>query len=378
MATLTFMTHTLFDHGASGQLGKVLGQQGVKRPLICTDKGLVNLGMVSELTSQLDDNCAATVFDGTPENPTQAAVESAAKAYKAADCDGVVALGGGSSMDLAKAVALAVTHDGDLLQYTAGLGGSGKIGPVAPLIAIPTTAGTGSEVSSGAVIIMNNGEKLILASRFLVPRTAICDPALTLGLPPRLTAATGMDAMTHCIEALLSPQVNPPAEAVACDGIERGIREGHLLRAVRDGADRDARWNMMMAAAEGAMAFSKGLGAVHSMSHACGADQELRLHHGTLNAVILPTVLDFNRDHVGEKYTRLNAALGIATNADPAEFIRQLNDDLALPAGLSDMGVKRDAIPSLAEHASKDVCTYSNPRKCSATDYEQLFDIALS
>ena len=149
MATLTFMTHTIFDHGASKQLAKVLKQQGVQRPLICTDRGLVELGMVAELTGHLGNELATAVFDGTPENPTQAAVQAAVEIYQRAECDGIVAFGGGSSMDLAKAVALAVTHEGDLLGYTAGLGGVAKIGPVAPLVAIPTTAGTGSEVSSG-------------------------------------------------------------------------------------------------------------------------------------------------------------------------------------------------------------------------------------
>ena len=378
MATLTFMNHTIFDHGASSQLGQTLALHGIRRPLLCTDRGLVDLGMVDNLAANLGNDAALTIFDGTPENPTQTAVEDAVAKYLEAGCDGVVALGGGSSMDLAKAVALAVTHDGDLIDYTAGLGGAGKIGQVAPLIAIPTTSGTGSEVSSGAVIIMKNGEKLILASRELVPRTAICDPSLTLGLPPRLTAATGMDAMTHCIEALLSPQINPPAEAVACDGIERGIREGHLAQAVKDGSDEDARWHMMMAATEGAMAFSKGLGAVHSMSHACGADQTLRLHHGTLNAVILPTIIDFNRDYVGEKYSRLNAAMGIAKDADPADFIRELNEEIGLPANLSEMGVQKEAIPELAAHAAKDVCTFTNPRPCSAEEYESLYEVALA
>ncbi|MCY3623293.1 MAG: iron-containing alcohol dehydrogenase, partial [Gammaproteobacteria bacterium] len=353
-------------------------QQGALDPVLCTDRGLVGLGMVTELVGALGNEPVPTVFDGTPENPTQAAVEEATAVYREAGCDGVVAFGGGSSMDLAKAVALAVTHEGDLLGYTAGLDGTARIGPVAPLVAIPTTAGTGSEVSSGAVIIMANGEKLILASRHLVPRTAVCDPSLTVGLPPRLTAATGMDAMTHCIEALLSPEVNPPAEAVACDGIERGIREGNLLRAFQDGSDKDARWHMMMAATEGAMAFSKGLGSVHSMSHACGADQTLRLHHGTLNAVLLPTILDFNRNHVGDKYARLNAAMGCEAGADPAEFIRQVNAALGLPAGLREMGVLADAIPSLAAHAAKDVCTFTNPRPCSADDFQRLFEVALS
>ena len=281
-------------------------------------------------------------------------------------------------MDLAKAVALAVTHEGDLIEYTAGLGGVDKIGTVAPLIAIPTTSGTGSEVSSGSVIIMNNGEKLILISRNLVPKTAICDPSLTLGLPPILTAATGMDAVTHCVEALLSPEINPPAEAVGCDGIERAVREGHLLRAVQDGSDEDARWHMMMAATEGAMAFSKGLGAVHSMSHACGADQNLRLHHGTLNAVFLPTILDFNRDHVGDKYARLNTAMGLDHNADPAEHIRELNQSIGLPANLSEMGVTSDMIPALAEHAAKDVCTFTNPRPATVDDYVTLYETALA
>lgn len=378
MATLTFMNHTLFDHGASEQLGDVLAMHGIKRPLLCTDQGLVQLGMARDLAAKLSNDVSLSIFDETPENPTQSAVEKAVTRYREDDCDGVVALGGGSSMDLAKAVALAVTHEGDLLEYTAGLGGAQKIGTVAPLIAIPTTSGTGSEVSSGAVIIMNNGEKLILASRHLVPLTAICDPELTIGLPPRLTAATGMDAVTHCIEALISPQINPPAEAVACDGIERAVRDGNLLLAVEDGKDLNARWHMMMAATEGAMAFSKGLGAVHSMSHACGADENLRLHHGTLNAVILPTILDFNRDHVGDKYERLNVAMGLEADADPAEHIRRLNADLGLPANLMEMGIQSDQIPSLAAHAARDVCTFTNPRRCSESDYESLYETALA
>ena len=176
----------------------------------------------------------------------------------------------------------------------------------------------------------------------------------------------------------MSPQINPPAEAVACDGIERGIRDGHLLQAVKDGKDEDARWHMMMAATEGAMAFSKGLGAVHSMSHACGADQSLRLHHGTLNAVILPTILDFNRDHVGDKYKRLNAAMGIESSADPADFIRDLNAEMELPANLSEMGVQKDSTQDLAAHAAKDISNFTNPRPVSGKVYESLFEIALS
>ena len=196
-------------------------------------------------------------------------------------------------------------HEGNVVDYSVNEGGTGKIKETVPTIAIPTTSGTGSEVSLGAVIIMNDGRKLILASDHLVPNGAICDPELTLGLPPVLTAGAGMDALTHCIEAVLSPLDDPPAEAIGLDGVERIIRKESLVRACEDGQDKDARWNMMMASTEGAMAFSKGLGAVHSMSHAVGADQELRLHHGTLNGVILPTILIFNKDYVGDKYASL-------------------------------------------------------------------------
>ncbi len=377
MATLTFMTTTLFDHGATRQLPDVLARHGVRRPLLCTDQGLVAAGVVAEIEAVLADGHEVTLFTETPANPTEAAVLAARERYQQAGCDGLVALGGGSSIDLAKAVALAVTHPGELLEYTAGLGGMERIGPVAPLIAVPTTAGTGSEVSSGSVLIMNNGEKLILASGHLIPRTAICDPQLTLGLPPSLTAATGMDAVTHCIEAVLSPQINPPAEAVGLDGLRRSLGEGHLQRAVGDGQDGDARWNMMMASTEGAMAFSKGLGAVHSMSHACGALADLKLHHGTLNAVILPTTLEFNAAHVGDKYDRIREAARLSGGTDLADFIRDLNAKLGLPPSLAAMGVSADQIPWLAEHAARDVCTFTNPRPATVTDYQVLFERAL-
>ena len=377
MTTLNFMTTTLFEHGATRQLPAVLARLGVRRPLLCTDPGLVKAGVVSEIETVLAEAVVVTRFADTPANPTEAAVLQASALYREQGCDGLVAVGGGSSIDLAKAVALAVTHEGDLLHYTAGMGGMERIGPVAPLVAVPTTAGTGSEVSSGSVLIMNNGDKLILASGHLIPRTAVCDPQLTLGLPPQLTAATGMDAVTHCIEAVLSPQVNPPAEAVGLDGIRRSLGEGHLLRVVQDGQDANARWNMMMASTEGAMAFSKGLGAVHAMSHACGALQDLKLHHGTLNAVILPAILEFNSDHVGDKYDRIREAARLPGQQDLADFVRDLNANLDLPPSLAAMGVTEAQIPWLAEHAARDVCTFTNPRPADVKAYESLFARAL-
>ena len=302
---LNYFNRPYFENGAIKKISEVLSMHGIKNPLICSDPGLSSLGMTDQISDLISDDLSPSFYEETPPNPTEKAVNEALKIYKANNCDGVVGFGGGSSIDLAKSVALLANHEGSLVEYSVNEGGYEKIGETVPMIAIPTTSGTGSEVSVGSVIIMNDGRKLILASPHLMPNAAICDPELTVGLPPILTAGSGMDALTHCIEAILSPINDPPAEAVGIDGIEKIIKENSLIRACKDGKDMDSRWDMMMASTEGAMAFSKGLGAVHSMSHAIGANQELRLHHGTLNAVILPSVLRFNKDHVGDKYLSL-------------------------------------------------------------------------
>ena len=220
---------------------------------------------------------------------------------------------------------------------------------------------------------MNDGRKLIFASPHLMPTAAICDPELTFGLPPILTAGAGMDALTHCIEAILSPINDPPAEAVGIDGIEKIIKEESLIRACEDGQDKEARWNMMMASTEGAMAFSKGLGAVHSMSHALGANQELRLHHGTLNAVILPSVLRFNQNHVENKYTRIARAMGNKVTTDLANEIEKLNEKIGMPSSLKEMGVTEDMIPQLVAHAATDPSNLTTPRLPSIDEWEKLF-----
>ena len=276
-------------------------------------------------------------------------------------------------MDLAKTVALMANHEGNVVDYSVNEGGTGKIKETVPTVAIPTTSGTGSEVSLGAVIIMNDGRKLILASDHLVPNAAICDPELTFGLPPVLTAGAGMDALPHCIEAILSPMDDPPAEAIGLDGVERIIRKDSLIRAFEDGNDKDARWNMMMASTEGAMAFSKGLGAVHSMSHAVGADQELRLHHGTLNGVILPTILRYNKDHVGDKYARICRAMGKSESTDLANEIEKLNEKIGLPSGLAEMGVTEQMIPDLVAHSMTDPSNMTTPRLPDQDEWEKLF-----
>ena len=370
---LNYFNKPYFENGALGKISEVLETLEIKNPLVCTDPGLSSIGMTDKIRDLISNEISPTFYEETPANPTEKAVNEALELYRANDCDGVVGFGGGSSMDLAKAVALMANHDGNLLDYAVNEGGYGKITETMPMIAIPTTSGTGSEVSVGSLIIMNDGRKLILASPHLMPNAAICDPELTEGLPPVLTAGAGMDALTHCIEAILSPINDPPAEAVGIDGIEKIIKEESLVRACKDGKDKDARWNMMMASTEGAMAFSKGLGAVHSMSHAAGANQELKLHHGTLNGVILPSVLRFNHDHIGNKYSRILRAMGKNESIDLANEIEKLNERIGLPKGLAEMGVTENMIPDLVAHSITDPSNFTSPKVPTEKEGEKLF-----
>jgi alcohol dehydrogenase class IV len=370
---LNYFNRPYFENGAIKKISEVLKSNEIKNPLICTDPGLSSIGMTEKIRNLISEDLSSSFYEETPANPTEKAVNEALELYKTNNCDGVVGFGGGSSMDLAKAVALMANHEGSLLDYSVNEGGYGKIKETMPMVAIPTTSGTGSEVSVGSLIIMNDGRKLIFASPHLMPNAAICDPELTIGLPPVLTAGAGMDALTHCIEAILSPINDPPAEAVGIDGIEKIIKEESLIRACKDGQDKEARWGMMMASTEGAMAFSKGLGAVHSMSHAIGANQELGLHHGTLNAVILPSVLRFNQDHVGNKYSRIARAMGKNESINLATEIEKLNEKIGMPSNLQEMGVTEDMIPDLIAHAMTDPSNITTPRVPSLEEWEKLF-----
>jgi alcohol dehydrogenase class IV len=374
MALISYLTRIQFDFGAVALLPDELHALDVSRPLIVTDEGVAAAGLVGPVKADLPS--ATPVFHDTPPNPTEDAVEAALAVYRDAGCDGLVALGGGSSIDLAKGVALTATHDAPLEQYAAILGGMEKItDAVAPLVAIPTTAGTGSEVGRGALITLRDGRKLAFIAPHMIPKVAICDPELTLGLPAGLTAATGMDALTHCIETFLSPRDNAPADAIAIDGAGRAMK--WIEKAVADGTDRDARRHMMMASLQGGLTFQKGLGAVHAMSHPLGGLKDPVLHHGTLNAVILPAVLRFNAGHVGDKYERLSAAMGLPAGTDLAEAIEALNRRLGMPANLREMGVSDEVIPRMLEGAVADHSTASNPRPVDAAGYEALFAAAM-
>jgi 4-hydroxybutyrate dehydrogenase len=314
------------------------------------------------------------VFDATPSNPNEAAVRAAVAMYRAQACDGLIAIGGGSAIDCAKGVAIAATHEGPLTHYATIEGGSARItSAVAPLIAVPTTAGTGSEVARGSILIVDDGRKLGFHSWHLVPKAAICDPELTYGLPPRLTAATGMDAIAHCMETFMAGAFNPPADGIALDGLERGWV--HLERAVNNPGDAQARLMMMSASVQGAMAFQKGLGCVHSLSHSLGG-ADPRLHHGTLNAVFLPAVLRFNAEEPGmqreKRLARMAHAMGLTAAEDVAPAVVEMNQRIGLPSGLAQMGVGSSLVDRIVSGALADHCHKTNPRLASADDYREM------
>jgi len=375
MALIRFVNPVYLEAGARLRLGEEARALGFRKPLVITDRGVRAAGVL-DLALEGLGSWPLAIYDGTPGNPTEAAVREAWQHWRDEGCDGLIAIGGGSSIDLAKGLALRATHEGPLHHYATIEGGSGRIGPQAlPLIAVPTTAGTGSEVARGSLLITDDGRKLGFHSWHLLPRLALCDPVLTQALPPGLTAATGMDALAHCLETFMSAAFNPVADGIALEGLRRGW--GAIERAVHQGDDLDARLQMMCASAMGAMAFQKGLGCVHSLSHAIGGLHP-KAHHGTLNAVFLPAVLRFNASHPSlqaeAKLARMAQAMGLADAAPEAlaEALRQRTQDLALPTRLADMGLDVSDADLIIERALKDHCHGTNPREASAQDYEGL------
>ena len=382
MARIQYLTQIEIDPGAVRCLPEECQRIGMKKPLIVSDAGVRAAGVLDLALAALGALPHA-VFDATPSNPTEAAVRAAVAVYQAQGCDGLIAVGGGSSIDLAKGVAILATHPGALKTYATIEGGSNKITEaVAPLIAVPTTAGTGSEVARGAIVIVDDGRKLGFHSWFLMPKAALLDPDLTLALPPGLTAATGMDAIAHCLETFMAPAVNPPADGIALDGLARGW--AHIERATRDGQDREARWNMMSASMQGAMAFQKGLGCVHSLSHSLGGVNP-RLHHGTLNAMFLPAVVLFNAAaesmQTDRRLQRMAQAIGLPS-CDPqgqalADAIRALNARLGLPTGLVAMGVTPDLFERVIDGAMADHCHKTNPRIATRDEYRAMLEASM-
>ncbi len=372
MSRISYLTQIEFGPGEIASAPDAIAALGITAPFLISDRGIAASGLLARLAALLPQN--TPTFLDVPPNPTEHAVLAALASYRAAGCDGIVALGGGSPIDLAKGVALLATHPEPLSQYAAILGGIDRITPlVAPLIAIPTTAGTGAEVGRAALLTLSDGRKLGLISPYLIPKRVICDPELTLGLPPMLTAATGLDALSHCIETLLSPRYNPPAEAIALDGAGRLWR--NIETAASKGDDLPARSEMMMGALEGGLSFQKGLGAVHSLSHALGAISELKLHHGTLNAILMPAVMRFNAAHVGDKLNRLCAAMGLPPRCGPAGRARR--PEPAPGHSHRPRAPRRSVRHAAAGRRTRHDSHATNPRPASQSDYRAILDGAM-
>jgi alcohol dehydrogenase class IV len=377
ISEFSFPTRIVFGKGSVHEVPNHLARLGVKRPLVVTDQGIAHSGLLARLRAPLEAaRFQVAVFDAVEPNPTGEDVERALAAYRAGGCDGIVAIGGGSPIDAAKGVRLLASHAPPLAQYDdAKDGWRLVVNPMPPLVAIPTTAGTGSEVGRSFVVTLaETGRKTVVFAPALLPSVAVCDPELTYDLPPRLTAATGMDAFTHNLEALAAKGFHPLADALALKGVALCAR--HLVRAVQDGRDEEARAQMMIAAITGATAFQKGLGAAHALAHAL--TPIAGVHHGLANAVVLPLVMDFNLGHATAAYAEAARAMGeppaeeevLARRA--VERVRRIARDAGIPERLRECGVKEAQLPAIADRAWEDASHLTNPRPVTRADLETI------
>ncbi len=369
ISTFSFPTTILFGPGAIERLPEELGKRGISHPLLVTDAGLARTPVFERVIGLVP---GAAVFSAVEPNPTERNVTDGVAAYHQGRCNGIIGLGGGSPLDAAKAIRLKVTHELPLAEYDDLLDGGQLISAnVPPFIAIATTSGTGSEVSRSTVItIASTNRKTVVFSPHLIPVLAIADPELTLELPPRLTAGTGMDAFTHNVEAYISKGFHPICDAIALSGA-RMVWE-HLPRVMAHPHDVESRSQMMMASIMGAVAFQKGLGATHSLAHPLSSDSGM--HHGTANAVMLPFVLEFNQSVVAQRLAGLAALFG---GGNIADRVRELNERAAIAPRLRDYGVTAEVLPALADKAIQDGCHQLNPRPCTREDLLALYRAAL-
>jgi len=364
-----------FGWNVLNTLGAHAKSLGAKKALIVTDEGVVSIGIPERVSSVLKKaGIESVTFKDVFPNPTDMNVQNGVNAYKAESCDLIIGVGGGSPMDAAKGIRVLVSHTAPLEQYF-GLKGAEKIiNPMPSLIAIPTTSGTGSETSRGAVITdTDRNTKCLLRSG--MPTLALVDPEVTIGMPPHLTAATGMDAMSHHIEAFLSPQYHPVAEAIAQEGIR--LVADNIIAAVENRQNRKARTNMGMASTMGSLAFQKGLGVTHSLAHQLSTEYDV--HHGVANAILLPHTMEFNRAVAEEKLTCIAFAMGGKSPSPEAaiQAIAQLIERAGLPTKLSEVNVVEAGIPIMARNAMEDWCYLNNPRPCSQSEMAMLFRKAL-
>jgi len=378
LALWSFPTRVLSGEGAATQCATEALQLGATRVLLVSDRGVDAAGLLAPIRRALDDASLpyATSLE-ISSNPLESQVLATAHAFKDFGADLVLGVGGGSVLDVAKLVRLAATHPEPLAQYDDAIGGSTKIvEPLPPMIAIPTTAGTGSEVGrSGVVTIEETNAKTVIFAPSLLPNVAILDPLMTATMPPFITAATGMDALAHCIESYCALGDHPMADAIALGGVRLCHRS--LKTATETSGDLGARADMLKAAMMGAVAFQKGLGACHSLAHPLST--EFGLHHGLANAICLPAVLDFNRVAIPERIAEIARQLGVRSNEENtlsfecAGAVRALRKSIGLPGDLRSQGIEEDDLPRLAALAYKDVCHQLNPRPCTQDDLLALY-----
>ncbi len=373
----SFPTTIQFGPGASKLAGPHLKERGLKRPLVVTDKGLAALPLLGEFAATLSAaGLAPSVYAGVFGNPTASQVMNGAAAYRAHGADCVVGIGGGAALDVAKIVGLLATHEGDVMEYVWDHPKVRAIGESLPyFIALPTTSGTGSEVGRSSVISEEDTHvKRVVFSPQILAKVVFADPELTVGLPAAVTAATGMDALTHNVESYLSPAYHPLCDGIALEGTRIAARA--LALAVREPGNLGARGDMMMSSMMGAIAFQKDLGAVHSCAHALGTVCDM--HHGLANALMIDTVLAWNAEAVPKKFDELAHAVGVSGGAAGfLAWLKALKQEIGIAPNLTAAGVKRDQVPRLVEIAVADICHQTNPRPATAGDFERLFAEAM-
>jgi len=377
MATtrFSFPTDIYFGPGASTQVGDHLRERGFSRPIVVTDRVLGSLPVLKSFVESLDGDLVTRVFDGVHGNPTASQAMQGRAAFHEHRADSVIGIGGGAALDVAKVVALMAVHEGDVIEYAWD---HPRVRPITNelpyFVAVPTTSGTGSEVGRSSVVSDDTSHvKQVIFSPKLLAKAVFADPALTLDLPPAVTAATGMDALTHNIESYLSPAFHPLCDGIALEGVRIAARA--LRAAVRDGHNVEARADMMMASMMGAIAFQKDLGAVHSCAHALGAICDL--HHGLANALMLEPVMQFNLSSAHSKFTELAHVVGAGAAEDFIPWLLQLRKAIGIAPSLSAVGVRRDQIPALVEIAKNDICHQTNPRPVTREDFTRFFEQAM-
>lgn len=380
MSTYRFSFPTLihFGPGVRHQVRDFLKSHSVRRPLIVTDRGVAKLSFLHEMANQFNESgLKCEIFSEVWGNPVESQVTAGVQAFRSHDADSIIGIGGGAALDVAKAIALMATHPGKIFDYEDEKPGSLPIDKDIPFwIALPTTAGTGSEVGRSTVISDEKTHvKKIIFSPKLLAKAVFADPELTVALPPSITAATGMDALTHCVESYLAKGYHPICDGIALEGIR--LAALHLEKAVHEPQNLEARGGMLMSSMMGAIAFQKGLGLTHSCAHALSTVADL--HHGLANGIMINYALAFNIPSVPERFERIAATVGLKEQSGKAviQWLEDLKAKVGIPRSLIEAGVRMDQLERLATLSIEDSCHQSNPRQCTREDFVKIFHEAL-